>query len=811
MVNKIEKSVKTLELHPEKLRWSCDQHIFDDFDESIFDANHLIIGQDRALKAIRLGLDITSPGYNIFVSGYPGTGRKAAIKVFHDLKKSTGQTPDDLCYVHNFKQKNNPKVISLPPGAGKRFKKEMDDFISFLKIQILPIFNSEYYKEKRQQLVASYEKKRQAILEPFEKKIEQYDLSLKIHQVTDYSQLEFRPAANGTIVSQDKSDSTVDEEAFAVDSVNMLKKKNRALVPEFQKILKKIRVNEKEMQQKLARLDKDILTPTLEERLSEIKKKYAIAAIQNFINELKKNILERAEEFKEKIALGSNNKGQAVQSVDPFWEYRVNLLVDNSQQQGVPIVWEESPSFEQLFGTIERVSNGTSNQQTDFTKIHAGSLLRANGGYLIISLSSEYDVTGLWYKLKQCLKTEKLTFDANGYYSISPPSALKPEAIDINVKIILIGDDDQYYSLAEYDNEFDKLFKVRADFDTITPKTKFVILQFASFIKNICKSENLLPFSNSGLAAVVEHAVRMAGQKDKITTEMATIADLVREANYWAETDKSSEVTEEHVETAINERISRVNLIEQRVYEKYVEGTTLIDIDGKKIGQINGITIVDLSDYSFGKPVRLTAKSSMGRSGIINIERESDFSGRSHTKGISILSSYFKELYAQDKTINMTAAICFEQSYSRIDGDSASAAEIFVLLSSLGRIPIRQDIAVTASMNQNGEIQPIGGVNIKIEGFYDVCKKLGLTGSQGVIIPLRNVIDLQLRKEVVEAVKKGDFHIYAIETVDEGLEILTGMEVGQRNEKGEFPKGTIHYLVDQRLKELNKKDKDDND
>lgn len=801
--------MKALELPPEKLRWNCDQHIFDEFDESLFNENHLIIGQDRALKAFRLGLDMTSPGYNIFVSGYPGTGRKTAVKAFHDLKKGTGQTPNDICYVHNFKNFNNPKAIVLPPGEGIKFKNDIDEFISFLKKQVLPILNSDFYRERLQRLRAIYEKKKQTVIKPFERKIKQYNLSLKIHEITDYSQIELRPTVNRTPVSREKSEPKFDEGPFIIDTIEALKQKHRELVPEFQAILEKIRANEKELQQQIMALDRELLSPKLDERLSEIKRKYTSKAIQQFLDELKQNFLERIEYFKEKVDLGLNTSALRARQPDPFWEYQVNLLVDNSQQKGVPIIWEESPSCEQLFGTIERVSNHARNTQTDFTKIHAGSLLKANGGYLVISLSSDYDVTSMWYKLKQCLKTNKLTFNANKSYSITAPLVLNPEPIEINLKIILIGDDDQYYSLSDYDNEFDKLFKVRADFDTVTPKNKFVILQFAAFIKNICKSENLLAFSNSGLAAIVEHAVRMAGHQKKITTELSTIADLVREANYWAETDQSSEITEEHVEIAIEEQISRVNLIEQRVHEKYVEGSTLIDINGKKIGQINGLTIVELGDYSFGKPVRVTAKSSMGRSGIINIERESDFSGRSHTKGISILSGYFKGLYAQNKPINMTASICFEQSYSRIDGDSASAAEIFALISSLGNIPVRQDIAVTASMNQNGEIQPIGGVNNKIEGFYDVCKKIGLTETQGIIIPSRNVIDLQLRKDIVEAVRKGEFHIYAIETVDEGLEILTGMEVGQRDQNREFPKDSIHYLVDQRLKEMNKKDKEE--
>ncbi|MBN1352835.1 AAA family ATPase [candidate division KSB1 bacterium] len=809
MVSKVKERIKALELSADELRWRCDPHIFDDFNEADFDAEHLIIGQDRALKALRLGLDMKNPGYNIFISGYPGTGRKTAVKALLNKKKGSGKTPGDLCYIHNFKNPNAPKAISLAPGEGMRFKNDMESFISYFRKRILPIFNSEYYKTRRQQLIAKFEFRKKSIFNPFEKKIMRRGLALKIHRVTDHSRIELVPVLNEDPELPDDydSDEVPSKELAAISAFGP---RYDDVFDEFQSLVERIRTLDDELNRELEHLDREVVAEKTNERLKEIAENYASEDIRGFLDQVAEDIPERLDDFKEIVQNHTNGNILNLKHPDPFWKYRVNVLVDHSEDSGAPIIWEESPSIEKLFGTIEPCIDFRGNDVSDFNKIRAGSLHAANGGTLIISLASDYNVTNLWYRLKQCLKTGKLIPGDGSASKAKAALSLAPEASDIHIKIILIGDDNHYYSLADYDNEFDRFFKVRADFDTITPKSKFVIHQYVAFIKNLCKAEKLRPFSNTALAAIVENGVRLAGARDKLTTELALIADLAREASYWAETDDAPEVADEHIETAIDEQNARLNLIEQRVFEKFSDGITLIDVTGEKVGQLNGLTVMDLGDYSFGKPVRLTAKSSMGRSGIINIERESDFSGRSHTKGISILTGYFKDIYAQDKTINMTASICFEQSYSRIDGDSASAAEMFVLLSSLGRFPLRQDIAVTASMSQNGEIQPIGGVNEKVEGFYNVCKNIGLTGKQGVIIPLRNIRDLQLRNEVVDAVRRGEFHIYAIETMDEGLEILAGREVAQRSANGSFKRGSIHYLVDRRLKELNKKEKEEN-
>jgi ATP-dependent Lon protease len=486
----------------------------------------------------------------------------------------------------------------------------------------------------------------------------------------------------------------------------------------------------------------------------------------------------------------------------------VNVLVDNSETKGAPIIVETTPNYRNLFGTIERVVERTGIWKTDFLHIKAGSFLRANGGYLIFNALDALTEAWVWPTLKRTLKNQVIeiqTYDPLYFFSTS---ALKPEPIECNTKVIMIGDTHIYYLLYSLDDDFKKIFKIKADFDSVMNKDDEKIQQYASFIRKICDGDKLRPFDKTGIAAVVEHGVRITGRQKKLSTRFHLIADLLREANYWAEKDRSDVVTEKHVDKANEKRIYRVNLIEEKIQEMIDDGTILIDSDGMVVGQVNGLSVYNLGDYMFGKPSRITVKTSMGKAGIINIEREAEMSGPTHNKGVYILAGYLRGKYAQDKPITMSASICFEQSYGGVDGDSASSTEIYALLSSLSELPLRQDIAVTGSVNQKGEVQPIGGVNEKIEGFFDVCKTKGLTGKQGVMIPHLNVDDLMLRKDVVEAVKEGKFRIYSVKTIDQGIEILTGVEAGEKLGDGRFKEGTVNGLVDEKLRELGKKIKE---
>jgi ATP-dependent Lon protease len=487
---------------------------------------------------------------------------------------------------------------------------------------------------------------------------------------------------------------------------------------------------------------------------------------------------------------------------DSFQPYQVNLLVDNEDQTGPPVIVESYPTYRNLFGSIERVVDRSGVWKTDFSQIHAGSFVKANGGYLVLNLLDVLVEPGVWQSLKRALKTKKMEIQTYDPFYLFTTTGLKPEPVQIDTKVAIITDPYIYHLLMAYDEDVPKIFKVRADFDSSMDKNEESIRQFSEFVKMKQDEDNLKPFNNTAIAALLEQAVRMTGRQEKISTSFPAITDLIQEADYWAEQEKASDVTVQHVERAIDSRIYRSNLVEEHIQEMIDRGTLMIDMEGEVVGQINGLSVYSLGDHMFGKPSRITASTSMGRAGIINIERESDLSGSTHNKGIMILGGYLRKKYAQDKPLTMSASIAFEQSYGGVDGDSASSTEIYALLSSLSNVPIKQYIAVTGSVNQNGQVQAIGGVNEKIEGFFGCCMKEKLIGTQGVMIPESNVKDLMLRKDVVEAVKKKKFHVYAVKTIDEGIEILTGKKAGVLKADGTYPKNTINYLVNNKLIEL---------
>jgi ATP-dependent Lon protease len=585
--------------------------------------------------------------------------------------------------------------------------------------------------------------------------------------------------------------------------VGSLREKQRELASELEDIFKQTRKTEKEIRQSLSDLDKEVISPVVRDSLIDIREKYDNEKINNYLEEVQESLMENLSRFMEKEEQPQVIPGLNIpQPADEFTEYRVNVLVDNSDTKGAPIVVETTPNYRNLFGTIERVVDRSGIWKTDFSRIKAGSFLRANGGYLIIDALDALIEPGVWQTLKRTLKNGVVEMQTYDPFYLFATSALKPEPIQVDVKVIMVGDAMMYHLLYNYDEDFKKIFKVKADFDTVMDKNEEAINQYASLIHKICTEESLKPFDRSGVAAVVEYGVRLAGRQKKLTTRFHLLADVLREASYWATKEGSQYVCEPHVERAIEKRNRRVNLVEDRIQEMIEDGMVMIDSDGAVVGQVNGLSVYNLGDYAFGKPSRITAKVAMGKAGIINIEREAELSGPTHNKGVFILAGYLRGKYAQDKPLAMSASICFEQSYGGVDGDSASSTEIYALLSSLSEVPLRQDIAVTGSVNQKGEIQPIGGVNEKIEGFFDVCKAKGLTGKQGVMVPHQNVDDLMLRKDIVKAIEESTFHIYPVKTIDQGIEILTGVKAGERDEKGNFKEGTVNLSVDKRLKEL---------
>jgi len=804
MVDKVYEEVPV-----EKLRWHCDLETLPFETTEAIQACEEIIGQERAQEAIRLGLSIHGIGYNIFVTGLAGTGRFTTIKCILEESNIQGKIPNDLCYVNNFKNPDMPHMISLPAGQGNDFKKEMETLIETLKKKIPLIFENETYLNKKKEVVEKFRNKQAEMFREFEKKVNKEGFALVQIQMGPYSRPGIFPLIEGNPVNIEQVESMVEENKFSKEELEKLKQKQALLINELEDIFKETRKAEKEIKEELTSLDNEVISPAVKDSISDIKEKFGNEKVHQYLDEVQEDILTNLGRFREKEEAPSPIPGLVLpQTVDSFSEYQVNVLVDNSETKGAPIIVETTPNYRNLFGTIERVVERTGIWKTDFLHIKAGSFLRANGGYLIFNALDALTEPWVWAALKRTLKNQVIeiqTFDPLYFFSTS---ALKPEPIDCDTKVIMIGDAQIYYLLYSLDDDFKKIFKIKADFDSVMNKDGDKIQQYASFVRKICDEDKLKPFDKTGVAAVVEHGVRITGRQKKISTRFHLIADLLREANYWAEKEGSDVVAGKHVEKAIEKKNYRVNLIEEKIQEMIDDGTILIDSDGMVVGQVNGLSVYNLGDYMFGKPSRITAKTSLGKAGIINIEREAEMSGPIHNKGVYILTGYLRGQYAQDKPITMSASLCFEQSYSGVEGDSASSTEIYALLSSISGLPLRQDIAVTGSVNQKGEIQPIGGVNEKIEGFFDVCRAKGITGKQGVMIPHLNIDDLMLRKDVVKAVREGKFHIYPVRTINQGIEILIGMEAGERLEDGRFKEGTVNDRVDKKLRELGTKIKE---
>src|SRR5512136_134336 len=714
-----------------------------------------------------------------------------------------GKIPNDICYVNNFKNPDMPHMISMPAGQGHSFKKEMETLLETLKKKIPLIFENETYLNKKKEVVEKYRNKQAEMFREFEKRVNKEGFALVQIQMGPYSRPGIFPLVEGNPVNIEQLESMVEEGKFSKEELERLRGKQAELINELEDIFKETRKAEKEIKEELASLDGEVISPVIKDSISDIKERFNYEKVHQYLDEVLEDVLANLGRFREKEETPPPIPGLVLPpTVDSFSEYQVNVLVDNSEAKGAPIIVETTPNYRNLFGTIERVVERTGIWKTDFLHIKAGSFLRANGGYLIFNALDALMEPGVWPALKRTLKNQVIEIQTYDPYYFFSTSALKPEPIDCNTKVLMIGDSQIYYLLYHLDDDFKKIFKIKADFDPVMNKDHDKIAQYASFIRKICDEDKLRAFDNTGIAAVVEYGVRITGRQKKLSTRFHLIADLLREANYWAEKDGSDVVTEKHVDKAIEKKINRLNLIEEKIQEMIDDGTIMIDSDGMVVGQVNGLSVYDLGDHTFGKPSRITAKTSLGKSGIINIEREAEMSGPTHNKGVYILSGYLRGKYAQDKPITMSASICFEQSYSGVDGDSASSTEIYALLSSISGLPLQQDIAVTGSVNQKGEIQPIGGVNQKIEGFFDVCKARGLTGNQGVMIPHLNVKNLMLRSDLVEAVAAGKFHVFAVSSIDEGIEILTGVPAGKRDEHNLYKEGTVNYLVEQRLKEL---------
>lgn len=786
-----------------KLRWKLDPKKLSFKTTKELDPLEEIIGQKRGVEAFKFGAGITKSGYNIFVTGPSGSGRLATVKkLLEEISRDNGNVPEDLCYVNNFKQNEIPILLKFKAGKGKEFKKDVNGFIEALKKEIPRLFEGQEYINRKKEIMEEYEKKGKGFFKELDKRVRDEGFTLVDVQIGQIKRPEVMPLVDGKPTHIDQVEQMVEKGRFPDEEFEELKKKYEVLKDEIDQIFLELRDLQKEIQRNTEEMDKVLFSGMANDLVAPLTEKYKDKKLKVFFTDMIEDMSENLQIFSSQQESAIPGMPMMVAGGDSFGSYKVNLLVDNSEQKGPPVIVETHPTYKNLFGSIERIVDRSGVWRTDFSKITAGSLVKANSGYLVLNLLDAANEPGVWLSLKRALKNRAMQIETYDPFYLFTTTGLKPEPIEMDVKVVLISNSYYYQILMRYDPDIPRIFKVRADFDTSMDRDDDTIIQFARFIKMKIDDEQLKPFNRTAVLALLEQAVRMSGRQEKISISFPVITDIIREADYWAGQDKKKTVSASHVDKAIDSKIFRSNLIEEKLQEQIDRGTLMIDVDGEAVGQINGLAVYSLGDYYFGKPSRITATTSMGRAGIINIERESDLSGSTHNKGVLILSGYLREKYTQDKPMTISASIAFEQSYGGVDGDSASSAEIYALLSSLSGLPIKQNIAVTGSINQKGEIQPIGGVNQKIEGFFDCCSKKDLTGEQGVMIPERNVKDLMLRKDVVAAVKKGKFFVYSVRTVDEGMEILTGKEAGKVKADGSYPEGTINYLVNERLKNL---------
>ena len=779
------------ELAVEDLKNICDPAIFAFETTKELECLDGIIGQGRAAAAMEFGLAIKRTGYNIFVAGMTGTGRSSYTRSIVNKIAQNEKTPEDWCYVYNFKTPDNPIAINLPAGLGSKLEKDMRRLIKSLKIGIPKAFGSDEYGKQKSDIIQFYQGESSQLMEDFSLFAKQKGFTIK-------------KSEKGILTMPIIDDKVIEAEDFL-----KLEKEERKVIEENSFVvqsklldtLKQIKEIEKSAMDKLEQLETKIALVTVEQPIADLKDKYSNhKSVVEYLQSVQKDIIHNIEDF---LGLTKSTDEDTVildraKDKDNTKKYQVNLIVDHRDTVGAPVVFESNPKYHNLFGKIEYESS-MGVVKTDFSKIKPGSIHAANGGYIIINMADLAYNPESWEGIKRAIKTNSITIE-NIYAIVGIVSGgMKPQPIPLNVKIILIGNGQLYHALYNYDEDFRKLFKIKADFDIDMSAADENVMKYAKFISSHCEKKDLLHFDNTGVASVVEYSRRLAEHKHKLSTRFNDIVEILIEADAWARIGGMEVVTSYYVKKAISEKYYRSNRIDEKLQELIDTGVILISTEDKVVGQVNGLSVMDFGDISFGKPSRITSVTYAGEKGIINIEREIEMSGSIHDKGVLILSGYLGEKFAQEFPMSLSASICFEQLYDGVEGDSASSTELYSLISSLAEVAVKQNIAVTGSVNQKGEIQPIGGVNEKIEGFFKTCKARGLKGNEGVMIPHQNVVNLMLNDEVIEAVKQGSFHIYSIKDVEEGIELLTDMPAGRKNENGEFPEDTVFYKVQKRL------------
>lgn len=761
-----------------------------------------IIGQTKAIEAIKLGLNVRSAGYNIFVTGLSGTGRSTTIKLLLEQLDQKRPELNDVCYVNNFKNEDRPMVLIFKAGDGSRFKKDMHYLISSVRKAVPKIFLSEDYKDRQSRIIREFEGRQKDLINAFEDKLTEGGFVMVQLQMGMGVRNEIQPLVDGEPSSLERLEKLAKEGKFSLSRLDELRRRWDSLRREFDTVTIESKKLTVKLEDALSKLDLAMLTPLIADKISLLKKRYPEDKVQDYLDEVEEALVGDIDRFREAQPRRGEEEPPPYRKREPFEEFSVNLILDNSEAERVPIVIEQSPSYKNIFGSLERVVDRFGYWRTDFTRIYSGSFLKASGGFFIINAMDLLSEPGMWIYLKRALRNREIEITGYDPFYMMAGAGIKPEPIPLDVKVVLIGDPEIYRLLWRLDEDFKKIFKVKAEFDSVMKNTKANLKQYFEFVRKVIDDEKLPPFDISGMQAVCEYGMRLSGRRDRLTTRFTPVSDIIKESAFCARQRKSETVKREDVYCAIRNKISRINLVEEKIQEMFDDNDLLVSTKGSAVGQINGLSVYNLGEYAFGRPTRITVNTALGKEGIINIEREADLSGPIHNKGVLVLSGYLRQMFAQDKPLAVSASISFEQSYSGVDGDSASSTEIYAILSSISGLPIRQDIAVTGSVNQKGEIQPIGGVNEKIEGFFDVCRSRRLTGEQGVIIPHQNVSDLMLRPDVTEAVKSGKFHIYPVKRIEEGIEILTGVPAGKRMANGKFALDTVMGQVDTKLHEM---------
>ncbi|MBN2572083.1 MAG: AAA family ATPase [Ignavibacteriales bacterium] len=795
----LQKSPRHKELSIEELRWTCNPDVFD-FDSTIaLEPVDGIVGQERAIKALTLGVDIKGPGYNIFITGMSGTGKFTTIKQMLEKIRPQPTKLFDYVYVNNFKDPDYPRLLTFTAGQGLEFKKDMENAIKFLRENIIQLLESEAFNNKRKKLYEKYTEEQQSIMKPFEEKLTQNNFSLGQVKVGEVVRPELLPVIENKPVFIQQLEEYVKANKITSEQADGITQQYEKFQEELQTIFRKNFKLSQKYQKKITELEERIAGELVSITIDDLRERYKIKKVIKHLEQLEQNIISNLNIFKARPQPGAEEEFEA-----QFKNYSANIILNNSSVKERPVIIETTPSYSNIFGAIERVSDGSGTWFTDFTQIKSGSILRANGGYLVLNAMDALSEPGVWKTLKRVLLHNKLEIQDIAYVYQLAPSMLKPEPIIMDIKVILIGNEEIYYLLAEYEDDFKKAFKIKAEFDYEMKRTDKALVEYAHVVKKLVKHEELLEFDKSAIARIIEYGARYAENQNKLTTRFSAIADLARESNYWANDAGEKIVNAYHVNQAIKAAKERFGLDESKIQEMIIDKTILIDTDGERIGQVNGLAVYGDGLYSFGKPTRLTASTSVGNGEIINIDKDAGLSGKTHTKSIHIIGGYFREKFGLNNPLSFKASLVFEQGYGMIDGDSASIAEIAVLVSCLSEIPIKQYLAVTGSINQKGDVQPIGGVNEKVEGFFDVCKERGLNKKQGVIIPVQNIKDLMLKEEIIEAVSKKEFHIYSVSRVEEAIEILMGVKAGNQLKNGTYEKNTIYGIVEKKLNDMNK-------